>query len=272
MQDRYAGDVGDFGKFLLLKALFSDSIFCLGVVWYLVPDDDNNDGLHISYVNKSDYLNCDVEICNKLKKVIMSGQRSVKMLERARLLPLDTEYFSERLDFHFTYTSQSQLDKNEREKRRETWLNNAISAVSKCNVVFLDPDNGLQIDSCKKIHQIKAHKFSYYSEISKLAEDKHSTVIYHHLNRHDSHANQIETRVNELRKEIKPTGKIFAVRFRPYSPRAYFILTDSNAENCIRESLMKMLSKSGGKFWDSFYEEKLGFHVTEGFALDTRQK
>lgn len=33
MQDRYAGDIGDFGKFGLLKALLAEG-FSLGVNWY----------------------------------------------------------------------------------------------------------------------------------------------------------------------------------------------------------------------------------------------
>ena len=44
MQDRYVGDVGDFGKYGLLRALCGGDL-TLGVVWYLYPDEEaNNDG------------------------------------------------------------------------------------------------------------------------------------------------------------------------------------------------------------------------------------
>ncbi len=45
MQDRYVGDVGDFGKYGLLRALSgpfkSEAVLSLGMVWYLVPDQGN---------------------------------------------------------------------------------------------------------------------------------------------------------------------------------------------------------------------------------------
>ncbi len=34
MQDRYAGDIGDFGKFVLLRAIANQNL-PLGVNWYL---------------------------------------------------------------------------------------------------------------------------------------------------------------------------------------------------------------------------------------------
>ena len=44
VQDRYVGDVGDFGKYGLLRALCGGDL-TLGVVWYLYPDEEaNNDG------------------------------------------------------------------------------------------------------------------------------------------------------------------------------------------------------------------------------------
>lgn len=52
MQDKYVGDVGDFGKYGLLRALFSNSPFKLGVNWCLVEKEDKkNDGKHTAYLN-----------------------------------------------------------------------------------------------------------------------------------------------------------------------------------------------------------------------------
>jgi hypothetical protein len=52
MQDRYVGDVGDFGKYGLLRSLAAD--LSLGVVWYLGPEESHNaDGKHIGYLNST---------------------------------------------------------------------------------------------------------------------------------------------------------------------------------------------------------------------------
>ena len=53
VQNRYAGDVGDYVKFGLLRALTDaddEPALSLGVMWYLTADEDHNqDGKHISY-------------------------------------------------------------------------------------------------------------------------------------------------------------------------------------------------------------------------------
>jgi len=259
MQDRYAGDVGDFGKFALLRYLFANTSHKIGVIWYLFPNEShNNDGGHIGYVNERRFLDCDKDLFERLKKVL-AGKRSVASLEKAGLLPDNTVYFSEPLDFHIRYSSQRHKDKDEREFRRQDWQKNANQSVSECNVVFLDPDNGLQIASCPKINRMGSGKFSYYSEISVLAKDKRVCVVYHHLNRHKNHGthlNQIKTRICELREYINPSGQIFALHFRPYSPRAYFILTNSQEESPMRKRIRYFLQSPCGKQWDS-YEEGL---------------
>jgi len=58
MQNRYTADIGDFGKYGLLRALCSTvddgSKLRLGVVWYLVPDESHNaDGKFIQYLDHS---------------------------------------------------------------------------------------------------------------------------------------------------------------------------------------------------------------------------
>src|SRR5258708_2505541 len=55
MQNRYVGDVGDYGKYALLRALCRSTAaksIRLGVIWCLFPDEhQSNDGKHISYLD-----------------------------------------------------------------------------------------------------------------------------------------------------------------------------------------------------------------------------
>ena len=257
MQNRYAGDVGDFGKFSLLRTLFGSDQYQLGVVWYLYPNENHNgDGKHIDYLNKQDYKKCDSFLCNELSKVV-KGERSVQALERATLLPKTTKYFSAKLDFHIKYPSQTQKDKSSRKMLRERWLDSAVCSIENCNVVFLDPDNGLQIDSCPTTSQKKAGKYAFYDEVKALCKGKDVCVIYHHLNRHKNHGtheNQIQSRARELLKEIGSKNSIFALRYKPYSPRAYFILTNSKSAVSIKKSIQGFMASPCGALWDSFFE------------------
>jgi hypothetical protein len=256
MQDRYSGDVGDFGKFSLLRYLFDSSHHKIGVVWYLFPDESHNDdGGHIDYLGHRDFLNRDKSLCEKLSTVV-HGDRSVSALEKAELLPANTVYFSEPLDFHLRFPSQTQKDRQEREEKRAQWFSKAVLAISNCNIAFLDPDNGLQIPSCSKTSQLKSGKFVYYSEISVLAKNMAVTVIYHHLGRKGTHGTQISTRAAELRRHIDPTRTIFALRYRPYSPRVYFIAAAKPEDTGLKEKLLSFLRGRYGKHWDSYYEER----------------
>ena len=69
MQDRYAGDVGDFGKFYLLKKVFVPTRKNIGIVWYNYDNEEHNaDGLHIGYLCSKEY-NKDTEEKEIVKKV-----------------------------------------------------------------------------------------------------------------------------------------------------------------------------------------------------------
>ena len=58
MQNKYVADIGDFGKYGLLNYLCNPSNACseklsLGVNWYLVKDENSDDGKFTKYLNKS---------------------------------------------------------------------------------------------------------------------------------------------------------------------------------------------------------------------------
>jgi len=254
MQDRYAGDVGDFGKFSLLRSLFDRASDSLGVVWYLFPDEsNNNDGKFTNYIEKQEFLSCDSDLISKLISVL-NGERSVHALETNNILKSNTIYFSEKLDFHIKYPTQKKSDKETRLSKRHEWLKNAAQAVYPCNILFLDPDNGLEIESCKKMNLMKSGKYVYYSEIKELSVGKHACVIYHHLNRNKKHKDQIESRIKDLREKIDSTGKIFTLRYKPYSPRVYFIISKKEIETQLKDKIQRFMNGPYCKFWDNYYE------------------
>lgn len=256
MQNRYAGDVGDFGKFGLLRHLFSSNTWQLGVVWYLLPDEKHNgDGNFIKYLSKPEFIECDNYLINVLSRIVQSN-RNVAELEKSKILNDNTVYFNEYLDFYSRYPEQLKIHKEKRLNLRLKWLQNALEQVKKCNAIYVDPDNGIEIPSCPELNQSKSGKYIYYNEIQQLFHGKDAIVIYHHLNRHKNHGpheQQIEDRANVLRQEINPSGKIFAVRYKPYSPRAYFILCNKDKEVEIQKSLDEFLNSPWKELWDSYY-------------------
>ncbi len=248
MQDKYAGDVGDFGKFSLLRALLPEEEYKLGVVWYLFPDEGKNDGRHVSYLDKQEYKKCDGYVHGRMKQVI-DAERSVHALEKSGVLPEQTVYYDQLLDSHLKYTSQSQEDTRGRLEHREVWVRGALQSVSKCDAVFLDPDNGLEIKSCSKRSQMNAGKYLYLGEVKQFCASRKICVIYHHLNRSSSHENQVKYRVSQLEDAVGSAFTVMAVRFTPYSPRAYFIVVSCDEFNQLQTRLSAYLKSPCGSMW-----------------------
>ena len=104
------------------------------------------------------------------------------------------------------------------------------------------------------MNQKTSGKYAYYSEVVSLFKGKDICVIYHHLSRNSTHDEQIKQRAEELLKLTSDGDVIFAIRYKPYSPRAYFILTAQSKVELIRSCLHEFISGSCGHGWDSYYE------------------
>ena len=80
MQNRYSGDIGDFSKLGLLRALLPSGL-TIGINWYLVPDETHNsDGRHVKYLEKDTFMYCDRELWKELGQIVHTGKRNVKSL------------------------------------------------------------------------------------------------------------------------------------------------------------------------------------------------
>lgn len=96
MQDRYAGDVGDFGKLGMLRYMEASGLK-VGINWYLVGDEShNNDGKHIGYLDNERYRRCDDELLASLTAMLASGIRTVLEIEKLDLLNTQ-KYYHERI-------------------------------------------------------------------------------------------------------------------------------------------------------------------------------
>ena len=88
MQDRYVGDVGDFVKYGLLRAIRGAKR--LGVAWYLHPDaGPSGDGRYITYLeHPCEWRKLDPELFDALKEVTEPGanRRSVANIQRSGIL------------------------------------------------------------------------------------------------------------------------------------------------------------------------------------------
>jgi len=152
LEDRYVGDVGDFGKYGLLKALClpskvsGGSNLSLGVVWYLVPNEPGTgDGKHTRYLkdspkNQGLYRSCDPGLYDSLRDIVCGHRRCLSAIRHEGILPSGTVFYEEPL----TFESMPGIGPNQRDRRltdRSEWVRQAQDQVTGCDLVFIDPDN-----------------------------------------------------------------------------------------------------------------------------------
>ena len=173
MQNRYAGDAGDFGKIGLLRSL-SRAGLKVGVNWYLVADEAHNeDGRHTGYLHDSKFVGCDDELLGRLGCMVYGNQRNVQTLQEFELIPC-ADYYCEELV----------PPVGNRDKCRSAWHKNAKSALQKADIIFLDPDNGLLPKSVSP-SSTKSVKYILQQEIMDYYLAGHSVVFYNHRWRMD---------------------------------------------------------------------------------------
>lgn len=208
MQDRYAGDVGDFIKFALLRALSPG--MTLGVTWYLFPDEAHNaDGRHTAYLdNPSHWRELDPALFDRLKTLVAT-ERSVAALEASQVL--DAVFAREPLN-HRAMPSRHRSD------ARAAWFHRTAEKLKGCDLVFADPDNGLTDDHPSRRSARGFGKQLPLQEALILGAGR-SLVIYHHNSRFKGGHN---LEVNHWLMQLG-AGSI-AVRANAYSCRTFFIV------------------------------------------------
>ncbi len=232
MRDNYVGDLGDFYKYKLLRSLCGMTEQKgvtkrkLGVVWYLNTDSCKlSDGKHLSYLEKeSEYHPQDPELFDKLKELIDDNVRTVTEIPKRGILPPDTVFFEEPLSLSHLPKGNPATTK-QRLAHRQEWLKRVLAATKDCDIVFFDPDNGMEIKSVLK-HRDKGPKFVFYDELLSFWNRGQSLVIYQHRTRQKKVEKQISERKEKL-KNLGGNNALNSVKVHYYpngSGRFFFII------------------------------------------------
>ena len=218
MQNRYSGDMGDFGKFLLLKHLFPTE--SIATIWYLYPDEThNNDGSHkVEEGNTNLYRHChslDPQMSELFHKIHQRDCRHIDLFEE--LCVLENGY----------YFIESIL--GEGEGYRSQWMERAIEFIrsTSCSVVCLDPDNGIEPSSMSKLSILKQGKYATYTEIESFftLECVNHLVIYQHFHRQQSHDMQMREAKVKFERLYEGRAVITIIRHNPVQARFYIVLS-----------------------------------------------
>jgi|ERR1700722_10939872 len=198
MQNRYVGDVGDFAKYGLLRRLAGTSVekpISLGVIWCLYPDESHNsDGRHISYLYRPEFAELDAELVAALQQIVESRRRSISAVAKAGIFPCETIF----CDQLVRLPDGGPSNRAERLLHRSRWLESCFGLTETSELVFFDPDNGLEVASVPK-HHPNAGKYIYWDELAPFWKRDHALLIYHHLNRTQPAVQQVEKMMADMR-------------------------------------------------------------------------
>lgn len=184
MKNQYFGDINDYKKYGLLRSIMSaSSDLNILIAWMLTEDDGSTDGKFIEYLSKPEqWEKYDKPLYLELSKLLkQNNKREVSLIESSTILN-NCHYFSKLVP--------------DNSNNRKLWLTALLEQSNDCNLIFLDPDNGLEIKS-KKYGTKNSSKFLYWHEVSTLWKSGKSLLIYQHFIREKRDA-FIERMLNSL--------------------------------------------------------------------------
>ena len=221
-----------------------------GVIWYKTEpgkgEVDNGDGGHTSYLkrraksakdtsaqdeNDPRFRTCDEYLYDALKKMVFQDQdRSIEALEKADLLP-GAVYWSEKID-----------------PPRSHWFDGALDKTASCDLVFVDPDNGLAWTEGSPKHVS-------LNEVRLLVQrtPRPSVVIYHHVDHLPGTAEEkTERQLKCLSKklDLSSAEQPFGVLFRRWAVRAFLILPNQDRRHMLVERTNALIQKWGTDEWE----------------------
>jgi hypothetical protein len=242
MQNRYVGDIGDYLKLGILRALSPGHR--LGVAWWLYPDEHHNrDGRHVGYLQRPDrWRHFDPELFDALAQIVAFNRRDVRALETTNLVP-NAIFANEFIP----------IDRpaSQRKQARSDWLAKVKYQLTDADIVFVDPDNGFEPSGFSH-GSVNAGKSVMFGELLELMRPGRSLIVYHH---HTRRAGGHLAEIAYWADRLCATGftTIYALRARPYSPRAYFLL---NAPPDVRERAEQITAHWEGLI--TWHQDKAG--------------
>jgi hypothetical protein len=173
--------------------------------------------------NPDGYRHLDKDVFDSLVQIVRSGCRSLTALEKSGLLPGAVFHH------HEVPTRSARL----------AWIDGMTSTVRECDLVFADPDNGIEGKRLIK-------KQIAISEIRALRGVKRILVLYHHQRRRPAHEE-----ADLLTQAVIQAGwsPVELVRFRLFSSRFYVI---AGHDSAVSERLAEFVNKWGDRRVEHF--------------------
>ena len=234
MKNQYLGDVGDYGKFSLLRHLAQNGIR-IGVNWYHTKDNPlSNDGKINRYLWDDTERMYDPAVFDAMRKLAFEKEKSISDIRMSELIP-NAIYFEDEL-------STDEVHWKERQTIRDRWHQTAMDALAEAELIFADPDTGVS----EKVTRKGSQQYARPSELADYYKRGQDVVYYCHRARH------AESAWNEKKGELLalvPDAAIFVLTFHRGTQRSFIFAVHPSSEERYR------------KLTDSFLDAPWGMGV-----------
>jgi len=233
MKNQYFGDTRDLFKYDIIQHLYTElsPIERILFIPMLTPDDTLNHGKKIDYSKaKAGYLN--IELVKYLSNCILQNKRNIKNI---------INYFDVKgLNFHLYKPSDYLLQKSRDDYFR--YLNNAILPHT---LIFIDPDNGLEIKNPDSKHLLITELNKIFVQI-----DEYSILmIYQHFPR-VNRKKYIATQLDRLKKIT-----LYLSYITDNQILFLFLTKKSSLKNALQSSLLAYTKNYTQLLWGNDIDE-----------------
>lgn len=169
MQDQYFGDVNDYRKFGLLRLLTAGTDIRTGICWMKTAPGKQMNAEKVTYLSTPEkWRDYDPELFTFLhEQVQRKKDRRVEVIENSGLLR-NTTYYSDLL--------------TDDRDQREAWLEKMHESFEDRDLIFFDPDNGLETPAAPYGGKHSA-KHLYYQEIGDAYRRGVSVMVFQYFDR-----------------------------------------------------------------------------------------
>lgn len=168
MKQQYFGDLSDYRKYGLLRCM-SEAGFRVGLLWMLTADDGRTDGQRTDYLKyPGRWRRFDPALFGFLADtVLVQGRRDVAVVAESGLLA-NTVHHASRL--------------TDSKRERTDYFREALSVLAPTDLVFFDPDNGIEVPSVR-YGTAGSRRYLYWREVEATWAAGHSLLIFQHFGR-----------------------------------------------------------------------------------------
>lgn len=166
MKHQYVGDISDYRKYALLRALSVGGANPLGVCWMFTASDGSSDGSKLAYLSQPErHRHFDPKLFDILAHAASEpDRRRLDAIEESGAIP-GAIYCNEMLPDNLA--------------GRSAFMERAASAFRDTELVFLDPDNGMETTLAKG--RKNSSKYVYLDELATFYRSRKSLLVYQHF-------------------------------------------------------------------------------------------